>query len=60
MKKKPIDMAIDIIEGRATFHPSLLKEDSAPDLWETYKNLCAYNDHEPASSEIAYFERKTD
>lgn len=55
---KKLDLAILIIEGKACFHPALIKEHEEQDAFERYRNLCEYNGHDPASSEIGDMDGK--
>lgn len=56
---KKLDLAILIIEGKACFHPALIEEHEKQDVFERYRNLCEYNNHDPASSEIGDMDAKS-
>jgi len=55
---KPLDLALMIIDGKASFHPAFIEKQCEKDVFETYKALCEANGHEPASSELGEFDEK--
>ena len=55
---KPLDLALLIIEEKASFHPAFTEKQCEKDVFETYKALCEANGHEPASSELGAYEQE--
>lgn len=56
---KPLDAVILEINGMICILPGAFLKTNEPDVFETnYRTLCEYNDFEPTSSELGYFDGK--
>lgn len=58
-RMKPLELAIAVMEGKIKLADALLQIDhKEQDAFEKYCNICDWNNHDPASSEIGYYDKK--
>ena len=55
---KPLDLALMIIDGKASFHPALTVNHDKIDAFENYQALCEANGHDVSSSELGSYDKK--
>lgn len=55
---KPLDLALMIIDGKASFHPALIIKQDSVDIFENYQALCEASGHDVSSSELGDYDKK--
>ena len=55
---KPLDLALMIIDGKASFHPALTVDHEKVDAFENYRALCEANEHDVSSSELGDYDKE--
>ena len=55
---KPLDLALMIIDGKASFHPAFVVKHDSVDVFENYQALCEANEHDVSSSELGDYDKK--
>ena len=55
---KPLDLALMIIDGKASFHPAFIVKHDNVDVFENYQALCEANGHDVASSELGDYDQE--